>query len=242
MYQLYHGDCLDIMPTLPPQSVDAIVCDPPYGIDYQSAWRTDKALWKPKILNDEIPFLGWGEHAFRLVKNAGCILVFYRWDVQQAFYDELLSANWIVKSQIVWNKVSHGMGDLGGEFAPLHENILFARKDTFRFPGARPKTILTHLKVMPENLMHPNEKPVSLLKDLICSVTSPGDTVLDFTCGSGSTGVACAETNRNFIGIELDANYFAIASDRIESAYRKAQGLPRQGKVADYADMPLFAD
>jgi len=89
--------------------------------------------------------------------------------------------------------------------------------------------------------LHPTQKPVDLLAYLVQTYTSPGDTVLDFTCGSGSTGVACAETGRNFVAIELDETYFKIASDRIESAYRKAQGLPKLGKATDTADLPLFA-
>ena len=89
--------------------------------------------------------------------------------------------------------------------------------------------------------LHPTQKPLALLEYLVKTYTNEGDTVLDFTMGSGSTGCACAETGRNFIGIELDASYFAIASDRIESAYRKAQGLPRLGKSTDTANLPLFA-
>lgn len=89
--------------------------------------------------------------------------------------------------------------------------------------------------------LHGTQKPTELMAYLIHTYTQPGDTVLDFTMGSGSTGVACMETGRNFIGIELDSNYFAIAQDRIETAYRKAQGLPRQGKPTDTADLPLFA-
>jgi len=101
-----------------------------------------------------------------------------------------------------------------------------------------PTTVLEYASDV--DAFHPTQKPVLLLSYLIRTYTNPGDTVLDFTCGSGSTGVACAETGRNFIGIELDEAYFKIASDRIESAYRKAQGLPRQGKPTDFADMPLF--
>jgi DNA modification methylase len=56
---LYLGDCLEIMKSIPDKSVDAVITDPPYGIDYQSAWRTDKLQWKPKIQNDATPFLGW---------------------------------------------------------------------------------------------------------------------------------------------------------------------------------------
>jgi site-specific DNA-methyltransferase (adenine-specific) len=88
--------------------------------------------------------------------------------------------------------------------------------------------------------VHPTQKPVDLMAYLIRTYTDPGETVLDFTMGSGSTGVACAETGRNFVGIEMDAGYFATAHDRIESAYREAQGLPRQGKPTDTLDLPLF--
>lgn len=72
---------------------------------------------------------------------------------------------------------------------------------------------------------HPTQKPVRLLEDLIQTFSNDGDTVLDFTMGSGSTGVACVNTNRDFIGIELDAGYFQIAKNRIEQAMKKADGL-----------------
>jgi DNA modification methylase len=68
---------------------------------------------------------------------------------------------------------------------------------------------------------HPTQKPVALMEDLVKTYTDPGETVLDFTMGSGSTGVACANTGRRFIGIERDDKYFAIASERIAEAYRK---------------------
>ena len=68
--------------------------------------------------------------------------------------------------------------------------------------------------------LHPTMKPVDLLERLILAITNPGDIVLEFTMGSGTTGVACANTNRKFIGIELDKNYFEIAKSRVEEAYR----------------------
>lgn len=92
-----------------------------------------------------------------------------------------------------------------------------------------------------ERGLHPTQKPVDLMAYLVKTYTNEGDTVLDFTSGSGSTGVACAETGRNFIGIELDPHYFAVASERIEAAYRKAQGMPRLGKASDLDGLPIFA-
>lgn len=104
-----------------------------------------------------------------------------------------------------------------------------------------PSSIIEISNAVQVGKMHPTQKPVELMSYLIRTYTTPGDTVLDFTCGSGTTGVACAEAGRNFIGIEKDADYFAIAKDRIDAAYRKAQGLPLQGKASDLDDLPLFA-
>lgn len=217
--KLILGDCLEVMKSIPDKSVDAVITDPPYGIDYQSARRTDKAQWKPKIQNDTTPFLGWAKEVGRISKSS--IYVFYRWDKQEEFYNEIISAGFSIKSQIIWDKVIHGMGDLCGEYAPQHENILFATKNGFKFNGKRPRTIIKQSRVLPENLCHPNEKPVALICKLIEDSTDEGDTILDFTMGSGTTGVACVQTGRNFIGIEIDPTYYAIAEKRIKDAQQQ---------------------
>jgi len=216
MIELIQGDCLEVMRGMEAGSVDVVVTDPPYGIDYQSARRIDKTQWKPKIRNDKKPFLGWAHEVGRITKRA--IYIFYRWDVQEEFLKEIKKAGFSPKSQIIWDKVVHGMGDLKGEYAPQHENVLFGTKNGFEFTGKRPRTIIRQKRVMPEKLLHPNEKPVPLICKLIEDSTNKGDTVLDFTMGSGTTGVACIQTGRNFIGIELDPGYFAIAQKRIADA------------------------
>jgi site-specific DNA-methyltransferase (adenine-specific) len=199
--------------------VDAVITDPPYGIDYQSARRTDREQWKPKIKNDLEPFVGWAEDIKRITKSV--LYIFYRWDKQEPFRREMLSAGFEVKSQIIWDKVIHGMGDLKGEYAPQHENILFGTKDVFEFPGNRPRTIIRQRRVLPEDLLHPNEKPVPLICKLIEDSTHKGETVLDFCFGSCSTGVACVQTGRKFIGIEIDPKYFEIACKRIKDAQQQ---------------------
>jgi len=214
-YTLYCGDCLDIMKGL--EQVDAVIADPPYGIDYQSAWRIEEKR-KPKIANDAEPFLGWAGSLYKITKPTSPIYIFYRWDKQDAFYNHV-SGYFAVKSQIIWDKVIHGMGDLNGEYAPQHENILFATREDFSFHGNRPKSIIKQRRVLPDDLLHPNEKPVPLLRKLIRDCTRAGDIVLDFTMGSGTTGVACGMENRKFIGIEIDPDYFEIARKRIETAY-----------------------
>lgn len=264
-YQLHHGDCLEIMPTLPAQSVDAIICDPPYG--------TTACAW-----DSVIPFAPMWECIRHVIKPRGAVVLFG----SEPFSSLLRCSNldWY-KYDWVWRK-STGAGHLNAKNAPIkmHENIsVFSNGTTANcstqnmpyYPqGLKPCTrvrnqsrineVIGHRPSRAGNYLqdfqnypttvleyasdvdafHPTQKPVLLLSYLIRTYTNPGDTVLDFTCGSGSTGVACAETGRNFIGIELDEAYFKIASDRIESAYRKAQGLPRQGKPTDFADMPLF--
>lgn len=95
------------------------------------------------------------------------------------------------------------MGDTKAAFAPSHENIVFAVKGKYSFPGSRPKDLVTFPKINSSKMVHPTEKPVGLLANLISSVTKPGDLILDPFAGSGSTLVAAKKTGRRFIGIEL---------------------------------------
>lgn len=212
---LINGDCLEEMRNIPDDSIDAVVCDPPYGIDYQSAWRTDKNKWKPKIANDKKPFTEWTDEAFRVMKEGTGLLCFTRWDTEQDFRNALNKSGFKCKQQLIWDKVVHGMGDLKGDFASQHENIIFAVKGRFIFPGKRPKSVFRSQRVTPTDLLHPNEKPIKLLEDITLPITKEGNTVLDMFMGSGVTGIACKNLNRNFIGIELDKKYFEIAKKRI---------------------------
>ncbi len=127
-------------------------------------------------------------------------------------------AGFQVKSEIIWDKVTHGMGDLKKQFAPSHENVVFAIKGKYCFPGRRPRDLVTFPKLNGSQMIHPTEKPVALLTSLITSVTKPGDLILDPFAGSGSTLVAAKKTGRRFIGVELNDEYFEKAQRRIEEA------------------------
>jgi site-specific DNA-methyltransferase (adenine-specific) len=98
-----------------------------------------------------------------------------------------------------------------GDFAPQHENIIFATKGKFRFPGKRPNSIISVSKIYPLKLKHPNEKPVDLMRQLIEAITPKGGTVLDPFMGAGSSAEAAAILGVNFIGIELEPDYVEIA-------------------------------
>ena len=109
----------------------------------------------------------------------------------------------------------------GGKFAGSKVNK--AEQKIEKRKGRYPKNVISFKSCYPNETVHPTQKPVDLLEYLVKTYTNKGDLVLDFTMGSGSTGVACMNTGRRFIGIELDNNYFDIASKRIEEAYFYAQ-------------------
>lgn len=220
---IYCMDCLDGMREMEDNSVDVVLADPPYGIDYQSARRTDKALWKPKIRNDTEPFTEWIPDAYRVLREGGRLLCFYRWDVQTEFVTPLEQAGFSLRSQIVWDKITHGMGDLCGEFAPQHELIMYATKGKYEFKGARPKTVIRQQRVSPESLTHPNEKPAGLIIKLLNSITIKGETVLIPFVGSGVDAEVCTRMERPFIGFELDPHYVDIANKRVKPWLQQAR-------------------
>jgi site-specific DNA-methyltransferase (adenine-specific) len=194
---IYHGDCREILPTLP--KVDLVLTDPPYGMDYQSARRID---WqrKEKIKGD-IEFPLW---IFDLLQPLIALFVWCRWDNLR----ELPKP----KSFIAWDKGNHSMGDLQHEFGRQWEACAF-------YPGPqhsflkRPVDIVRAKRVPPEQLSHPNEKPVAAIIPLIES--HPGEIILDPFMGSGSTLRAAKNLGRKSIGIEIEEKYCEIAAKRL---------------------------
>lgn len=241
-WEVINGDCLVEMPRLIERgvTVDAVITDPPYGIDYQSSWKIDSRARLPKIANDKRPFIAWLPDAFRLTREGGCLLCFCRWDVQEVFKSAIALAGFDVKSQVIWDRLAHGMGDLEASFAPQHDVIWFATKGKFKFPGVRPKSVIPSLRLSGDELQHPNEKPVDLMRQLVRAVTSAGDTVLDCFGGSFSTGEACVIERRNFIGLELDGHYSRLGEARMSRASGIPADIPRLNRKQ--IETPLFGD
>lgn len=209
-------DCLEGMKQLPDKCIDLVLTDPPYGIDYQSSRRIDR-LRKPKIANDKTPFVDFLPEALRVLKDGGVLLCFTRYDVEYKFREAANTAGFVTYGQIIWDKVIHGMGDLNGDVAPQHENIIFARKSgPFVFPHRRPTSVIRIQRVMPDKLVHPNEKPVPLGERLIDQFCMPGGIVMDPFMGSGTIARACKDLGYNFIGFELDPKYVEIANKRLQ--------------------------
>ena len=210
---IYHGDCRDILPYLP--KVDLVLTDPPYGIDYQSARRTE---WqrKDKIHGDnEFPL--W---IFAELSPSVAMFVWCRWDTLPILPRP--------KSFIVWDKVVHSMGDLRHEYGRQWEAVAF-------YPGPnhsflyRPTDVIRIRKVMPSQLKHPNEKPVDVIMQLLRP--HPGDIILDPFMGSGTTLVAAKQLGRQAIGIEIEKKYCDIAIDRLRQDVLNFGGHADAGRV-----------
>lgn len=206
---------MNIIELLDDSSVDVCLTDPPYGIEFQSAWRTDRNMWKPKIDNDGSPFIDWIEPLYAKMKDGGRLLCFYRWDVQDEFLNEIERVGFTVKSQIVWDKCIHGMGDLKGEFSPQHELIIYATKGRYEFKGKRPSSVYRIQRVHPEKLVHPNEKPVELIRSLLLAISEEGELVFDPFGGSFSTYLAATQLGRKALSCELSEHYYDIGVERL---------------------------
>ena len=216
MIKLYKGDCLEIMDKLIEKGVkvDAIITDPPYGMEFKSNHRKIKY---ENIINDNN--LEWLDEHFEKVNNilennahGYCFCSFHHVDKFKQSIEKFFK----VKNILIWEKNNTGMGDLKGDYAPKYEMIIYFHKGRRLLEGKRHPNIFKYAKT--GNKLHPTQKPKDLIEFLIKNSTKENETIFDGFMGSGSTGVACKNTNRKFIGIELDDKYFEIAKKRIEEA------------------------
>lgn len=214
MIKLIQGDCLEKMKDIPDGSVDMVLTDPPYGMSFRSNYRKQKYS---KIKGDSD--LSWlddfTDQCFRVARDNSAHYFFCSFHNVDKF-KKSLQRHFKIKNILIWEKNNTSMGDLKGDFAPKYEMVIFCHKGRSLIRGARDSNILKFSKT--QNKLHPTEKPVSLCEYLISKFTDAEMLVFDPFMGSGTTGVACKNLNRSFIGIELDENYFNIAKERIETA------------------------
>ena len=237
--KLYQGDCLEVMDKLIDEGVkvDAVITDPPYGttackwdsvIPFAQMWERLKRIRKgtcPIVLFGQEPFSSAlrmsniKEYKYDWVWEKQKASNFMSMKYQPAKYHELISVFYAHNYfPIMWytnNKDTRKIinNPLTNKKCHLGEIIRIRKEDT----GLRyPKSIIKINKSINKNV-HPTQKPIALMEYLTKTYTNENETVLDFTMGSGTTGVACKLLNRNFIGIELDENYFKIAKERIEN-------------------------
>lgn len=195
--KLFCGDCLEIMPEL--ESVDLVLTDPPYGINFQSNHRTIKY---DKITGDTNLPLQQIKLSIKKATNAAYL--FCRWDNLPYMPKP--------KSVLVWIKNNWSMGDLKHEHGRQWEACCFYPKEKHEFIKRIPDVLFSKRT---GNILHPTQKPVDLFMELIqCNVAK---TVLDPFLGSGTTAIACERLNRHWIGIEISKEYCEIAAKRIEN-------------------------
>ncbi len=236
MINLIQGDCLEVMKSIPDKSIDAIICDLPYG--------TTACKW-----DSVIPFGPLWEQYKRVVKDNGAIVL----TASQPFTTVLIASNLkMFKHSWVWNKKKSGNIFLAKtQPMKIHEDVLVFGKSTptyypimiprdkvkrsknygtglamggdktpenkvYEYTHKYPESIIEISNSNQKGKVHPTQKPVALMEYLVKTYTNDGDTVLDNCMGSGTTGLACKNLGRKFIGIEQNAEYFEIAKNRIE--------------------------
>ena len=217
-YKLYQGDCLEVMGSIKDKSIDLIVTDPPYLMDYQSNRRKKEDRFD-KIKNDKGNYMliqDYLEECHRIMKDNTAIYCFCSWHNIDFFKNEF-EKHFKLKNILVWNKNNHGAGDLKGSYAPKHEFILFGHKGRTLLKEKRIADVIDCPKISSNKLTHPTEKPQDLLEIFIKQSSDVGSIIFDGFMGTGSCGIAAKKLNRKFIGIELDEKYFNIAKDRLEN-------------------------
>ena len=281
MISLYKGDCIEVLKALPDKSVDVVISDIPYGIDFASwdilhsnknsalmgsspAQELSGALFKSRGK----PKNGWSDadkerpkefqnfceswltEIFRVTKECSPIVIFTGRQYQHRFTVAAEDSGFIFKDTITWDKVSapfraqninkvlekRGEELLEGEFrlgnlSPTSEPIVWCFKpygigktitDCFIqnklgcIETSEQKSNIIKCSSRISSRSHETEKPIDLMEKLVKMFSVEGHTVLDMFMGSGTTGLACSNLNRKFIGIELDEGYFNIAKERIQ--------------------------
>jgi len=216
--EIYNMDCLEGMKRMADESINLIVTDPPYLMNYRSNRRVKQEKFdyiKNDTLDTRELIQTYLKECYRVLKNNTAIYVFCSWH-NIDFFKQEIEKYFKLKNLIVWNKNNHGSGDLKGSYAPKHELILFAHKGRSLLREKRIPDVIDYSKISSVRLSHPTEKPVGLLQIFIKNSSDTGDIVLDGFIGTGATAIACINTGRQYIGFELEENYCKIAEDRIK--------------------------
>ena len=247
MIKLYNNDCIEVMKQLISEgvTVDCIITDLPYGttpcpwdvvIPFEDMWECINKIIKPNgaiVLFGQEPFSSllrisniknykydwiWKKerltNVFQVKRRPGKVVenisVFYK--KQPTYHPQKTKHNGPLRTNKIGDNAGFSITQTGGGTKPIEYN-----DDGTRYPL---QIIEFNRDSMYEEKYHPTQKPIELLEYLIKTYTNEGETVLDFTMGSGSTGVACKNLNRKFIGIELNEEYYNISNKRIYEIYK----------------------
>ena len=239
------GDCLELMKDIPSGSIDMILCDLPYGttackwdcvLPLEKIWIEYKRLIKPNgaiVLTASQPFtsvltcsnLDWFKYEWIWLKNQGSNFATVKYQPMKEHESVLVFANGKTiynpimqpRTKSAQERLKYDITEYKGDKREVFGGLKDNGKNMSYNKDERNPASYQFFEVVPRHkgTLHPTQKPVALFEYLIKTYTNEDEVVLDFTMGSGSTGVACRNTNRKFIGIELDSDYFRIALERI---------------------------
>jgi site-specific DNA-methyltransferase (adenine-specific) len=248
--KLYLGDCLDVMREIPAGSVDAILTDLPYGttacswdviIPFEPMWAAVKRVLKPRgvfVTTASQPFtsklvmsnLEWFKYEWIWRKSKGFNFLHAKNSPIRRHENILVfSSGIIAHAEHSDNRMTYNAQGTHKTNKLWHRPKIYISEHRYDRPSDKLTRTITE-EDFPDSIVefgsehnppHPTQKPVALYTYLTLTYTNPGDTVLDFCCGSGTTGIACINTGRNFIGCDNSPEYYEIAKKRIEQAQRQ---------------------
>ena len=222
-YELYKGDCLEVMKSIPDKSIDLVIIDPPYEIKtMKGGWTIGKRKYEDEV---SVMIDGFSEEILNLLctKMKKINIYIYCSKLQ---LPKLL--NYFINKKCNYEILTYHKTNptplCGNTYLPDTEYVVFAREKGVKIYGeykTKFKYYTDKVNKKDKKLYkHPTCKPIPFLQNHIINSSNEDDIILDCFMGSGSTGVAALNTNRKFIGIELDENYFEIAKERIEESLK----------------------
>lgn len=228
MIDLRQGDCLELMKNIPDKSIDLIVTDPPYktisgghntpkwisGYGNSVLYKNDGKIFEYNNINHE----DWLKECYRILKDNTHIYIMTNLLNLFTLKNIAEKVGFKLHNLLVWEK---NTANANRWYMKNCEYVLFMRKGKSKSINNPSSKTIHKFNNIVGNKRHPTEKPIDLMELYVSNSSKENDIVLDPFMGSGTTGVACVNTNRNFIGIELDENYFNIAKERINNIVRK---------------------
>lgn len=223
---LYYGDCMEVMKNIKDKSINCIITDPPYNIARDNNFTTmgrkgiDFGDW-----DKNADILSWISEIPRILSKDGSVIIFNDWKNLGDIAKELEKHDLIVKDMMRWEKSNPMPRNRDRRYITDFECMIWAtnknakwvfnrQSDTYD----RPK-FLFPLTSSSEKVGHTTQKPLALMKEIIIRHTNANDVILDPFIGSGTTAISCIDTNRKYLGIENDENYYNMANERIRKHY-----------------------
>ena len=218
--KIYCMDCLEGLKKIPDNSVDLVLTDPPYGINFIPQRENSKLrLGSECIENDDKIGKEWVKwfmpickEAFRILKDKGVTYFFSGFNPYYYYYYFLMECGFEIKANLIWVKNNFG---IGYHFRRQYEQILVGFKGEVETPKKAMSDVIFEKKINGQDLLHSCQKPERLIHKLIKQYSKEDELVIDMFMGSGTTAVACKQLNRKFIGFEINPEYVKIANKRL---------------------------